>query len=369
VRTRVGGIVDAGGDVDAAYAEGMHTAVSIAIDYGLTAIERGEQRTPPVPAALLAQARVAARSGVSLDTVLRRYFAGYTLLGDFLIQEVEGGGLLQGVALQSVMRAPAAVFDRVVVGVTEEYTRESQELSSSGKGQRAERIRRLLSGELLDTSELAYALDIWHLGLLVVGAGADEAVREIAVTIDRRLLFVSDGGETLWAWLGGRRKHDSAELKRVAEAQWPSHMCLALGEPAYGLAGWRLTHQQAKAALPIALCGPERLVRYGEVALLASILQDDLLVTSLRQLYLTPLTEERDGGQTLRETLRAYFTAGRNASSAAAALGVSRRTVANRLRSIERRLDRPLGAALPEVEAALCLQEFDATVDFRSEDR
>ena len=35
---------------------------------------------PPPPAALLAQARLAARSGVGLDTVLRRYFAGHTLL-------------------------------------------------------------------------------------------------------------------------------------------------------------------------------------------------------------------------------------------------------------------------------------------------
>ena len=30
---------------------------------------------------MLAQARSAARNGVSLDTVLRRYFAGYSLLG------------------------------------------------------------------------------------------------------------------------------------------------------------------------------------------------------------------------------------------------------------------------------------------------
>jgi hypothetical protein len=47
------------------------------------------------------------------------------------------------------------------------------------------------------------------------------------------------------------------------------------------LAGRRLTHRQAKAALPIALLGEGPPIRYGEVALLTSIYGDDLLTTSL----------------------------------------------------------------------------------------
>src|SRR5215475_2827436 len=57
------------------YIEGLRQAVSAAVDYGLEGIERGEQSAPPIPDVLLAQARLAARSQVSLDTVLRRYFA------------------------------------------------------------------------------------------------------------------------------------------------------------------------------------------------------------------------------------------------------------------------------------------------------
>ena len=41
--------------------------------------------------------------------------------------------------------------------------------------------------------------------------------------------------------------------------------------------------------------GPEPFVRYVDVALLAAVLQDDLLATSLRKLYLEPLEAERDG--------------------------------------------------------------------------
>jgi hypothetical protein len=48
-------------------------------------------------------------------------------------------------------------------------------------------------------------------------------------------------------------------------------------------------------------------------------------------------------------------------SSAAAALGVSRRTVANRLQTVEARIGRPLGASMPDLEAALRLEELTAT--------
>jgi DNA-binding PucR family transcriptional regulator len=86
--------------------------------------------------------------------------------------------------------------------------------------------------------------------------------------------------------------------------------------------------------------------------------QDDLLATSLRQLYLEPLAEERDGGETLRETLRAYFAAERNVSSAAAALSVNRHTVTSRLRTIEKRLGRPLSTCATEIDAALRLEDL-----------
>jgi DNA-binding PucR family transcriptional regulator len=55
----------------------------------------------------------------------------------------------------------------------------------------------------------------------------------------------------------------------------------------------------------------------------------------------------------LRETLRAYFDAERNTASTAAALGIDRRTVRNRLRTIEGLIERPLGSSLLNLEIAL----------------
>jgi hypothetical protein len=356
VFTRVYAVSDPTKAGDPTYLEGLRAAVVAAIDYGLAAIQSSQRNQPQVPAVLLVQARIAARSGIGLDTVLRRYFAGYALLGDFLIEEVEAQSMLGGVELKRLLRAQASIFDRLLAAVSEEHARESEDRLDTADERRAELVGRLLAGEPLDASELAYDLEATHLGLVAKGPGATEAIRELASGLDRRLLFVRKGEETAWAWLGGRRPADQEDLECRVLKVLPPQVSLALGEPGEGIGGWRLTHRQACAALPIVLHDSEPFVRYADVALLASILQDDLLATSLREIYLKPLEQVRDGGEVARETLRAYFASGRNVSSAAAVLGVSRQAVAKRLGAVEERLTRSLGNCAIELEAALRME-------------
>ena len=185
-----------------------------------------------------------------------------------------------------------------------------------------------------------------------------QALQAFAASVDRCLLLIRTDERVVWAWLGGRRAFEREEVAEVAASlrrELPPRTVFALGEPAEGLAGWRLTHRQAHAALPIARRSPETVVRYADVALLAAVLRDDLLATSLRKLYLEPLEAERDGGAVLRETLRAYFSRERNVSSAAMALGVSRQTVNSRLRSAAERLGRSLESCAVELHTALQL--------------
>jgi DNA-binding PucR family transcriptional regulator len=91
-------------------------------------------------------------------------------------------------------------------------------------------------------------------------------------------------------------------------------------------------------AFSVAARRTEKIVRYANVARLASAVQDELLTAFLSALYLEPLGEDRGDGEVLRETLRAYFTADGNVTSTAAALGVSRNTFTNRLRTIETKI-------------------------------
>jgi DNA-binding PucR family transcriptional regulator len=115
---------------------------------------------------------------------------------------------------------------------------------------------------------------------------------------------------------------------------------------------------KARSALSVARRRPAPLTRYGEVALLASFLRDEDLLAYLTDTYLAPLAAERDGGETLRKTLCAYFAAARNVSSTAATLGVSRKTVNNRIFTIENHIGRPISTCAAELEIGLSLDQL-----------
>jgi hypothetical protein len=359
--TRVGAISTTAEAGDAEYAVGLRAAVVAAIDYALLSIERGGGSNPlPIPVILFSQARLAARSSISLDTVLRRYFAGHAVFGDFVVREARRLDLLCDADFQAVLRSQSVAFDRLVACVSNEHRRELQGIGGdTSHHRRARLVRRLLDGELLDATELSYEFDSHHLGVVASGRGATEAVRATAAALDRRLLLVPQGEDALWAWFGGRRSFNIEDVTRSVSGHWPADARLAIGEPAQGASGWRLTHRQAVAAAAVADSRQEPYVRYAEVALVASALHDELLATSLRRLYLEPLSTARDGGASLRLTLRAYFAARRNISSTAKALRVARQTVVNRLATVERYLDQQIDDCVHELVMALDLDSID----------
>lgn len=355
---RVRAIDDLEEAADPSYVEGLRTAVEAALEYGIAAIEQGGEREPPIPLVLLAQARNAARNGVKLETVLRRYLAGYSLLSYFLVEEAGGKGHISGAELQRLVASLTVLFDRLLAAIGEEHRRESETLRASSEQRRTERIERLLAGELLDTSPLAYPFDGWHVGVVAGDADVEPQLRDIVADLDCRLLLLGRQGGSLWAWFGARSRLDPADVLRAIASHTATGRAVAVGEPGEGLGGWRLTHRQAAVALPVAQRGPESAVRYADVVLLATALQDDLLAASLRQLYLAPLERDRDGGEVARRTLRAYIAAEGQTSSAAAALGVNRNTVANRVHAIEARIGRSLASCRAEFETALRLDEL-----------
>ncbi|HWO83556.1 MAG TPA: helix-turn-helix domain-containing protein [Solirubrobacterales bacterium] len=353
VAARVRAIGDPQEPRDPVYLESRRAAVSAALDYGLSGVELGSHRVP-LPPILLAQARLAARFGISLDTVLRRYFAGYTLFCDFL---AEAARPASESPLRGILRSQAQLFDRLLAEVTEEYRREPPSLLSSPEERRAEQVEKLLAGELADLVELGYELKGWHVAVIAPDGEWTAGLRELGAAIDRRMLEVRQQDGQSWIWLGGRREPDMSELSTLLAQRVPPQVQLAVGEPGEGPSGWRLSHRQARAAWSVGNRGGDGITRYVDVALLASMLRDELLTTSLRQLFIEPLGAERGGGdRVLKETLDAYFAAGRNVSSAASALKVTRQTVGNRLRAVERSLGRSLLQCGLALEAALLLE-------------
>lgn len=343
---------------DPLYREGLRASVSAAVELSLAGIEASERNPPEIPPVLLIQARLAARSGVGLDTVLRRYCAGHTVLTDLLLEELEG--LSEDVAVEpkQLLRSQTALLERLLATVSEEHRREEARRASSGQRHRLGLARRLLEGEPLDPSELAYELEGTHIALLIHGNAANDPLPAMARELDRRLLRLEPEDGVIWAWLGGRGRLDPERVKSLLGQRLSGEVSCALGESGEAPSGWRRSHRQAAAALAIALRGKERVVRYADVALLASVAQDELACESLEEMYLAPLGRQRDGGREARRTLRAYFAAKGNVTAAAAHLGVSRNTVRKRVRAIEAGLARPLLSRAAEYEMALKLEEL-----------
>lgn len=358
ILARVRALAGSSEESDTEYLAGLSATVAAVVDLCLTGIEHGEEWLGPVPTEALAQARRAAGNGVSLETVLRRYVAGHALLGDFVMQEAERGDLLNHwAALRSVQRVLASLLDRLIVSITAEHSREAQRVDWSPEQRRADRLRRLLADEPVDLVDFGYELDAWHLGVIARGPGGARAVADLAPELDRQVLFVSCDEETVWAWLGGQRRLDAnSVLSQRHSYEAPAGVSLTIGEPGRGVEGFRATHRQAQEALRVALLKPQRLTRYADVALLTPWLGDVSRAQSLVEMYLAPLDRQRDGGEVLRQTLRAYFAAGHNVKASAATLGVDRSTVRRRVRTIEEGLGCSLQARQAELEVAMRLE-------------
>jgi len=349
------------GEEDPEYVAGLRATVSESLEFALAHIEKGEEWMGPIPSTAAEQARRSARAGVRLDTVLRRYAAGDRLLGDFIMDEADR---FPSQELRTVLRTHGPQVDRLMAAVATEYMDEVARMRRSPTQRLAERVQRLVAGESpADIGGLEYAFDVWHLGMIVKGSGAEACARSLAAGLDSQVLVVSRGNGIVWAWLGARRPLAAPDVEQLLSGDDVGDVSLAVGEPRSGLDGWRLTHREAQAAQEVMLRKPQRLTRARDVILLAAVLRDDALARSLFETYLAPLEGHGDSGAVLRETLRAYFSAGLNAATAAAALAVDRHTVQRRLRKVEEALGRLLPDCHAELMVALSLEELEVDTE------
>jgi hypothetical protein len=349
------------GEEDPEYVAGLRATVGESLDFALAHIEKGEEWTGPIPSTAAEQARRSARAGVRLDTVLRRYAAGDRLLGDFIMDEADR---FPSQDLRKVLRTHGPQVDRLMAAVATEYMDEVARMRRSPTQRLAERVQRLVAGESpADIGGLEYTFDAWHLGMIVKGAKAEACARSVAAGLDSQVLIVPRGSGIAWVWLGARRPLEAPDVERLLSDGVAGDASLAVGEPRNGLDGWRLTHREAQAAQEVMLRKPQRLTRARDVILLAAVLRDDALTRSLFETYLAPLEGHGDSGAVLRETLRAYFSAGLNAATAAAALAVDRHTVQRRLRKVEEALGRLLPDCHAELMVALSLEELEVDAE------
>jgi hypothetical protein len=167
--TRLYGVSAAPERPDPDYAEGLRSATSAALAYLLAGVEQGKTEDLQLPPAVQVQARLAARNRVSLDIVVRRCFAGHALFGDFLMGELECLGDAEPELPKLLWREQAALFDRMLRAVSEEYQREAASGAAATDKRRTRLVERLLAGEPMDASDLRYGFEVHHLNGRPVG--------------------------------------------------------------------------------------------------------------------------------------------------------------------------------------------------------
>ena len=282
--TRVCAVGDPAQVSDPEYAAGLETLVSATVGFAIEAI--GQAASPPVPLPLYPQARLAARNGVSIGTVARRYIAGGLALTEFIEQEAAPD------LAPSLRQYVWGLVDELVGEADKAYAHELERGAVSREPRRVRLVEELLAGKPVDPGQVApgFNFDSWQIAAIATDKSAVEAVGWLAKVADRRLMQVRRDEHSVWAWLAGSRKLESTQLQLMAAERLPADGCIAFGEPQEGLSGWQLSHHQAAAALRVGVRRGDRLVHHGEVAKQASMLQDPVFAASLRQRYLVPLS-------------------------------------------------------------------------------
>ncbi len=193
--------------------------------------------------------------------------------------------------------------------------------------------------------------------MIISGSGTSRARSHLEGYGLGETLSIRQDETTVWAWVGGSSPVAARRLEQFANEEVALQgWTFAIGEPALGISGWRLTHRLAQEARRVALLARERVAMYADVGVLAPWALDRESGLAFIRAQLGPLDSLRDGGVDARESLRAIFGAGHQIGSAASALKIDRGTLRARLRLIEKQLGFSVQARQAELEIALRLE-------------
>ena len=322
------------------------------------------------PASATEYARRLAQRGTPLTALLRTYRLGHTRFSDWLLRELAeqtDDPETITATVQSTARLVAGYIDQVSEEMVAAYSAERENWLRNCSAARAGRVRDLLSGQRVDVSAteatLGYRLRQHHVGVVCwTDAEAvsvdnitrlERAVNRIAARTAAGAdpVFLPRDESSAWAWLplGIRDRFDPA----ACDADPGIHV--AFGDVDTGIAGFRLTHQQALAAQAVALAGgsPPMVVTYGEVAPVAMMLAAGPLLRAWVLSTLGQLATDDAHHALLRETLLVFLNAGGSYKTTAERLVLHKNTVQYRIRKAEESLGRPVADHRHDVELAL----------------
>jgi PucR C-terminal helix-turn-helix domain/GGDEF-like domain len=359
----------------ALFASSIHSNVGTCLQIMQHQIDLAAVRAP---AASLEYARRRAQRGTPLTALLRTYRLGHTVFSGWvfreLAQQTSDVQLLTAVTLD-MTQIVAGYVDQTSEEIVAAYAQEREHWLRNRSAARAARIRDLLSGRRVNVSAaeatLGYRLRQFHVGVVCwaddAGKGDEAGVVDNVTRLERAvghiaaktacgpdLVFQPRDESSAWAWLPlGIR--DQFDTTAASTADLDDDLHVAFGEAVKGVAGFRVTHQQAVAAQAVALAGRSavRVVTYREVAPVAMMLGTTDLLRVWVLSTLGELAADDEHHARLRDTLLVFLDTGGSYKTTAERLVLHKNTVQYRIRKAEESLGRPVGESRHDVELAL----------------
>jgi PucR C-terminal helix-turn-helix domain len=323
------------------------------------AVVRGDieldQIEPPPQA--VAFTRELARRGVPVSELARGYRIAQHTLWRWAVGEVRrrlADPVAVSTALEELSEATFATGDLLSTLIMERYAQERERWVRSADAVRIATVEELLAGSPVDVAaasvRLRYELTHTH-EAFIVWADRDDAVPEGAAAAvgGPRALLVTRGIGVIAGWA-------PAGTVRAGAASG-SGAVVALGLPAPGADGFRLSHAQALEAQRVARTFGAGLgfVRYDQVARLALLTQDPEQARDFASRVLGPLAAQDKHMRRLAETLFVVLEEQGSPRRAGRRLGVHENTVAKRMRAIEALLAPEERAGPSDLLAALTI--------------
>jgi sugar diacid utilization regulator len=348
---------------------------------------RGDASVPVLNEWQLTLARTMAR----LDWPYERYVLGLRIAQDMALEALLARAVKWGRAdarptlLLAVTHGVAGYFDDSVRAVITEFLAERQRAIAQSVAERRRLVAALIAGDEVPADVAAATLGVdlgqHHLALILwrpgpSGGNRDDAARwskgqlELAVNRAAGRLRApatltmpphetpSDvRNDALLCWLTNPVPFSSSYLESLSELFAASReVCVAVGVPSQGPAGFRRSHLASVDAYRVARAAQRTGVTgYAEVGVLALLSADPERTRWFVSEELGKLADPGPTLEDLRETALRYLDTGRNLMDTARHLHVHRNTVVYRLAKIERLLGRPLDERPFATQAALTL--------------
>jgi len=338
-----------------------------------------DPRGMDAPEAAVQYTRRLAQRAIPLSALLRAYRLGHAVFVELLLAEIAADPQVHtaeaAAAGMVAMRMSAAYVDTVSEQLVIAYETEREAWTQHHSMLRAGMIKSLLDGDEVDAAatevSLGYRLNQQHQSLLLwfdralnsPGEGLltlERLAARIAAALNGPHLSVPADADSVQVWVG--LAEDTAEgaarcaVSAVLEAVPEPKPRAALGRPATGLAGFRASHRQARAARLVAVaagrrCGP--VTDYTEVGAIALLCTDVGATRIWVQDTLGGLAADDDATERLRETVRVFLHLGSSHTAAAEKLNLHKNSVVYRISRAEALRGRPLRSDRADVELAL----------------